>query len=146
MNVPGTNTGRHVLEKQGPVVMSSRVAAVRPSRSPGVLLLLLTPVSLSQACRGLSLSAHPWSAPPFIHFASWPDTLLTPFSRPLCQELPHWCAQSPVVGVQLECRILLLVTQLLGMSLGMVWELVMDREVWRAAVHRVAKSWTQLSG
>ena len=37
------------------------------------------------------------------------------------------------------------ITDLMGMGLGRLWELVMDREAWRAAIHGVAKSWTQLS-
>ena len=37
------------------------------------------------------------------------------------------------------------ITNSMGMGLGRLQELVMDREAWRAVVHRVAKSWTQLS-
>ena len=40
----------------------------------------------------------------------------------------------------LEC-----ITDAMDMGLSRLWELVMDREAWHAAIHGVAKSWTRLS-
>ena len=37
------------------------------------------------------------------------------------------------------------ITDLMAMSLSELWELVMDREAWRAVIHGIAKSRTQLS-
>ena len=37
------------------------------------------------------------------------------------------------------------IIDLMAMSLSELWKLVMDREAWRAAIHRVAKIRTQLS-
>ena len=37
------------------------------------------------------------------------------------------------------------ITDSMDMGVGRLWQLVMDREAWRAVIHEVTKSWTLMS-
>ena len=48
------------------------------------------------------------------------------------------------IGGQQRIKWLYGINDLMHMSLGELWELVIDREAWRAAIHGVTKSQTEL--